>query len=220
MAGSGGFPERIGAHSNPRQSGFSNLEAFKSPTLYLAKLRALDWSLLDSRKNVSEPKLQPRILNEVKPVKGRQTMARRRVVITGTFDILHPGHIFLISEAAKLGEVIVVVARDQNVQRAKGHPAIVPEEQRRFMVEALKGVRKAILGSEHTDLFRVIEQLAPDILLLGPNQEVSTEEVQRELQHRNVKAKVRRLEGLFKGYPLSSTSAIVDRVLATRKSGQ
>jgi len=69
MAGSGGFSERYSAHSNPRQSGFSILEAFKSPTLYLAKLRALAWSLLDSRKNVSESKLQQGILSEVGPVK-------------------------------------------------------------------------------------------------------------------------------------------------------
>jgi len=147
-------------------------------------------------------------------------MDRKRVVVAGTFDLLHPGHVFLISEAAKLGDVFVVVARDKNVLRAKGHPAIVPEDQRRFMVEALKGVTKAVLGSEDTDLFRAIEKLNPDILLLGPNQQVSTELAQRELQRRNLRTKVQRLESLYKGYPLSSTSAIVDRALATRKSGQ
>jgi FAD synthetase len=145
-------------------------------------------------------------------------MGRRRVVVAGTFDILHPGHVFLISEAVKLGDVIVVVARDKNVQRAKGHRVIVPERQRRFMVEALKGVTQAVLGSEDEDLFRVIEQLNPDILLLGPNQQISTEQVERELQRRKLKAKVQRLESLFEGFPLSSTSAIVDKVLATRQS--
>jgi len=147
-------------------------------------------------------------------------MARKQVVVAGTFDILHPGHVFLISEAAKLGDVVVVVARDRNVVRVKGHPATVPEEQRRFMVEALKGVTKAVLGSESTDLYRIIEQLDPDILLLGPNQQVSTERVQKELQQRKLRTKVQRLESLFRDYPLSSTSAILDKVLATRKSEQ
>jgi FAD synthetase len=147
-------------------------------------------------------------------------MARKQVVVAGTFDILHPGHVFLISEAAKLGDVVVVVARDKNVVRVKGHPAIVPEGQRRFMVEALKGVNKAVLGSESTDLYRIIEQLDPDVLLLGPNQQVSTEKVQKELQQRKLKTKVQRLESLFTDYPLSSTSAIVDQALATRKSEQ
>jgi FAD synthetase len=147
-------------------------------------------------------------------------MARKQVVVAGTFDILHPGHVFLISEAAKLGDVVVVVARDKNVVRVKGHPAIVPERQRRFMVEAVKGVAKAVLGSESADLYRIIEQLEPDILLLGPNQQVSTEKVQKELQQRKLKTKVQRLESLFTDYPLSSTSAIVDKALATRKSEQ
>jgi FAD synthetase len=88
------------------------------------------------------------------------------------------------------------------------------------MVEALKGVTKAVLGSENTDLYRIIEQLDPDILLLGPNQQVSTEKVQKELQQRKLRTKVQRLESLFKDYPLSSTSAIVDKALANRKSEQ
>jgi FAD synthetase len=147
-------------------------------------------------------------------------MAKKQVVVAGTFDLLHPGHVFLISEAARLGDVTVVVARDQNVMRAKEHPPIVPEEQRRFMVEALKGVAKAVLGSETTDLFLVVERLNPDILLLGPNQQVSAERVQKELQRRKLRTRVQRLEHIFKDYPLNSTSAIIDRVLATRKSGQ
>ena len=57
-------------------------------------------------------------------------MTAKQVVIAGTFDILHPGHVFLISEAAKLGEVTVVIAQDENVLRAKAHPVIVPAKQR------------------------------------------------------------------------------------------
>ena len=145
-------------------------------------------------------------------------MARKRIVVAGTFDVLHPGHVHLISEAAKIGDVVVVVARDRNVQRVKGHPAVVPEAQRRFMVEALKGVTKAVLGSEDTDLLRIIEQLNPDILLLGPNQQASIDDMQRELQHRKLKTKVHRLESLSKDFPLSSTSAILNKVCTTRKS--
>ena len=39
---------------------------------------------------------------------------KKKVLIAGTFDILHPGHIYLIQEAAKLGDVYVVVATDMN----------------------------------------------------------------------------------------------------------
>ncbi len=38
----------------------------------------------------------------------------KKVLIAGTFDLIHPGHIFLINEAAKLGDVYVIVATDKN----------------------------------------------------------------------------------------------------------
>jgi FAD synthetase len=147
-------------------------------------------------------------------------MTAKRIVVAGTFDILHPGHVFLISEAAKLGEVFVVVARDGNVVHAKGHPVIVSEEQRLFMVQALKGVSKAVLGKPGLDFLEIIEELEPDILLLGPNQKMSIEQVQEELVRRGLKTEVKRLEQLFDEYPLNSTSKIIMKAIANRKDLQ
>ncbi len=93
---------------------------------------------------------------------------KRRVVATGTFDIIHPGHITFLREAKKLGdELIVIVAREKNV-RHKPKP-VVPEEQRRKVVEAIKYVDKAILGDEE-DMFRPIMELKPDVIVLGHDQ--------------------------------------------------
>jgi len=144
-------------------------------------------------------------------------MTRKRVVIAGTFDILHPGHIFLISKAAKMGDVIVVIARDKNVLRTKGHPPVIPEGQRLFMVQCLKGVSQAILGYETTDNLQIIKELNPDILLLGPNQNVSLEEIQIELQRRGLKTRVQRLEELCNDYPLSSTTGIIEKIRTKQK---
>ena len=48
----------------------------------------------------------------------------RKVVVAGTFDIIHEGHIKMLWEAKKLagddGKLIVIVARDENVKRFKG----------------------------------------------------------------------------------------------------
>lgn len=142
----------------------------------------------------------------------------KSIVVAGTFDILHPGHVFLISEAAKIGEVTVIVARDANVLRAKGHPVVIPEAQRLFMVRALKDVSKAILGNTGADFLAIIQQLNPDILLLGPDQKVSLEDIQKELKRRGLKTKVQRLEKLFSDYPLSSTTDIIEKGWASRKS--
>jgi FAD synthetase len=72
-------------------------------------------------------------------------------VATGTFDILHPGHVLYLQRSKALGdELAVIVARDVNVKH-KPKP-MLPEEQRLSMVAALKIVDLAVLGSE-TDIF-------------------------------------------------------------------
>jgi len=144
-------------------------------------------------------------------------MTNKRIVIAGTFDILHPGHVFLITEAAKLGTVTVVIARDENVIHAKGRPAIVPENQRLFMVEALKGVSKAILGNPGPDFVSIVEELKPDILMLGPNQNISQEDVQKKLEQKDLSTQVIRLERLFDEFPLNSTTRIIEKAISNQK---
>ena len=68
-----------------------------------------------------------------------------RVLAQGTFDVLHPGHLHYLEEAAAMGEELhVIVARSDNVTH-KPEP-IVPETQRREMVAALDPVDAARLG--------------------------------------------------------------------------
>ena len=53
-------------------------------------------------------------------------MILRRIVATGTFDILHPGHLYYLEESKKMGdELWAIVARDANVKH-KPCP-IIPE---------------------------------------------------------------------------------------------
>ena len=103
-----------------------------------------------------------------------------RVLVTGVFDILHPGHIFLIHEAAKLGEVYVIVARDATVAKYKHHPPIVPEDQRLEVVQALRDVEYATLGYADKYFMEKALELKPDIIFLGPNQQISTESLQAD----------------------------------------
>jgi len=92
-----------------------------------------------------------------------------RVMATGVFDLLHPGHIEYLSEAKKLGdELVVVVARDSTAERFKHRP-IVPEEQRVEMVSALKPVDRAILGNEGS-IYDILSEIRPDVIALGFDQ--------------------------------------------------
>ena len=113
----------------------------------------------------------------------------------GTFSLVHPGHIYYLSEAKKLAdELIVVIARDSTVKEVKGKCAI-PERQRAKVVEALKPVDKVILGSKQ-DKYEVIVSQEPDILALGPDQEKNIDKFKFELSKRGLNPKIVRIPRL------------------------
>ena len=144
-------------------------------------------------------------------------MTGRRIVATGTFDILHPGHIYYLSESKKLGdELWVIVARDENVKH-KPRP-IVPEEQRRAMIAALRCVDHAILGDKR-DMFRPIEEIRPDIITIGFNQYFNEEKLKKELADRSLAAEVVRI-GKYADGDLASSRKIVERIVEIRGSSQ
>jgi len=137
----------------------------------------------------------------------------RRVVATGTFDILHPGHLYYLEESGKLGdELYVIVARDSNVKH-KPRP-IVPEEQRLRMVAALKPVDHALLG-DRADMFRPIEEIRPAVITVGFNQMFREEQLRAELALRGLSPEIVRIGKLADG-DLCSSRLIVQRVIEKR----
>lgn len=134
----------------------------------------------------------------------------KTVLATGVFDIIHPGHILFLEEAKKLGDrLIVIVARDINVEKRKNKP-IIPERQRLTVVSSLKPVDEAILG-DHEDFYKPVQEINPDIIALGPNQHINQKELEEELQKRGLKANVVRIDKLFEG-ELASTRKIIEKI--------
>jgi FAD synthetase len=138
-----------------------------------------------------------------------------RVMATGVFDLLHPGHVFFLTEARKLGDdLVVVVARDQTARRLKREP-YVAEHIRREMVEALKPVDRAVLGSQ-TDIYETVVREKPQIIALGYNQQWNEREVESECARRGVPVKVVRL-GAYPHNELA-TRKIIERILERAKA--
>ena len=133
-----------------------------------------------------------------------------RVVATGTFDLLHPGHVLYLERSRALGdELVVIVARDVNV-RHKPKP-ILPETQRQRMVQSLKAVDKAVLGEEQ-DIFKTIEQLKPDIITLGYDQHFDPGRLEAELSRRDLHPRIVRIEE-NESCNLCSSRRIVAKIL-------
>jgi len=135
-------------------------------------------------------------------------------MITGTFDIIHPGHIFLINEAAKLGDVYVVVATDRNREKYSGEVPIVPEEQRLEVIENIKNVKQALLGRKDNNTLRIVEEINPDIILLGPSQHYDIEILRKELKDKNLgHIIVKRLNKFYDKFKLNSSGKIKQKIL-------
>jgi FAD synthetase len=136
-----------------------------------------------------------------------------RVLATGTFDILHPGHILYLRTAKELGdELFVIVSRDSMVQH-KSKP-ILPEQQRLQVVQALEMVDHAELGSER-DIFEPLKLIKPDIIALGFDQYFDENELQEDLEKRHIPSKVIRLHNHDSGN-LSGTEDIIREIIKRR----
>jgi FAD synthetase len=103
-------------------------------------------------------------------------LARRKIVLaTGVFDLLHLGHVRFLVESKRRGgpgaRLVVVVARDQTVFNRKGRRPILPEHQRRELVASLRAVDSAILGHQNLDMLGILEEVKPDIICVGYDQQ-------------------------------------------------
>jgi FAD synthetase len=137
----------------------------------------------------------------------------RRVVATGTFDILHPGHLYYLEESKKLGdELWVIVARDANVKH-KPRP-IIPEEHRLQMVASLKPVSHAILGDK-TDMFHPIKEIRPAVITIGFNQHFDERKLHQQLAERGLTPEIVRI-GKYADEDLCSSRFVVQRIIEVR----
>jgi len=96
----------------------------------------------------------------------------KTVMVFGTFDILHLGHLNLFKQAKCLGDkLIVVVARDCNVEKIKVQKPIHNEKERLEFLRHIDLVDVVILGDK-VDIYKVIEKVKPDVIALGYDQVV------------------------------------------------
>ena len=141
---------------------------------------------------------------------------KRVVLASGVFDLLHLGHVKFLEEAKKAGgkdaELLVIIARDCTVEKNKGRKPIMPENQRRALVESLKVVDEAVLGFEEFDIGDVIERIKPDVIALGYDQADMEKRVQEYVDKHKLNVTVIRI-GKFEEDALDSSSKIRQKIV-------
>jgi FAD synthetase len=148
----------------------------------------------------------------------KESKKRKIVLASGVFDLLHLGHVKFLEEAKKAGgrnaELIVIVARDSTVEKRKGKKPIMPENQRRALLESLKVVDEAILGYEDFNMQRVIEKIKPDIIAIGHDSHMTNMEqtVRNYVKEKGLKIKIVKI-GKFGEDELNSSSKIKQKII-------
>jgi D-beta-D-heptose 7-phosphate kinase/D-beta-D-heptose 1-phosphate adenosyltransferase len=101
-------------------------------------------------------------------VRGWHNDNKRVVFTNGCFDLLHAGHLSLLHEAARHGDIMIVaINSDASVSRLKGAARpLIPEGERAEMLAALKCVDAVTIFAEDTPL-ELLRAIRPDVLVKG-----------------------------------------------------
>ncbi len=90
--------------------------------------------------------------NELKgfpePLPASSAPGKKKVIVTGSYDWFHSGHVRFLEEVSGYGDLYVVVGHDANIRllKGEGHP-LLPQAERRYVVGSIKYVKQALISS-------------------------------------------------------------------------
>ena len=96
-------------------------------------------------------------------------MPRKKIFVSGCFDMLHSGHVRFLEEAAGYGEVHVGLGSDRTIWELKGRAPVNTQSERKYLIEALRHVKACHIntGAGILDFLAEIKRVAPDIFIVN-----------------------------------------------------
>ena len=124
----------------------------------------------------------------------QQPQQLKTVLIFGTFDLLHAGHENMIGQARAHGDqIIAIIARDETVQKIKGHSPYHSEKDRMKNLKNSGLVDKVMLGNAGNK-YDVIRKLRPQVIALGYDQFAFTYGLEKLIIDEKIGAQIQRLK--------------------------
>ncbi len=107
------------------------------------------------------------------------TMAKKKVFVSGCFDMLHSGHVAFLKEASGFGDLYIGLGSDKTIRDLKGRETIYSEDERAYMLSALSCVHKVFInkGSGLLDFLEDMKELKPDIFVVNEDGHTPEKEV-------------------------------------------
>ena len=96
-------------------------------------------------------------------------MSKKKVFVSGCYDMLHSGHVAFFKEASSHGDLYVGIGSDATIKELKDRKTINTEQERLYMVKAIRYVKEAFInsGSGIMDFEEDVKQLKPDIFFVN-----------------------------------------------------
>jgi FAD synthetase len=117
----------------------------------------------------------------------------KRVMASGVFDLVHPGHLFYLRKAKRLGDhLIVVITSDGHAAASKRQPHH-SQYERAELVASLEPVDEVLIGADPYDLLATVGQANPQVIALGHDQSFDPEELRQTLARAGLAVDVVRL---------------------------
>lgn len=110
----------------------------------------------------------------------------KKVFVSGCYDLLHSGHVEFFRQAAQYGDLYVGIGSDATIMELKHHKTMFPEDERLFMVKAIRYVHDACInrGNGFLDFSPTVDALQPDIFVV--NEDGSSEDKRRFCEERGI----------------------------------
>ncbi|MBI5139411.1 adenylyltransferase/cytidyltransferase family protein [Candidatus Nomurabacteria bacterium] len=121
---------------------------------------------------------------------------KTRIMVFGTFDNLHEGHLNFFKQAKNLEKfsyLIVSIARDKNVLRIKGKFPEKKERERMKLVKKIKLADRVVLSGLKNHLTHIIKE-RPDIIALGYDQKAYVKNLKKDLKNKGILVRIARLK--------------------------
>ena len=93
----------------------------------------------------------------------------KKVFVSGCYDLLHSGHVEFFRQASQYGDLYVGIGSDKTIEELKGHKTMYSEQERLFMVQAIRYVKQAYInqGSGMLDFLPTLDLVHPDCLVVN-----------------------------------------------------
>ena len=102
-------------------------------------------------------------------VNKKLMLEKKKVFVSGCYDLLHSGHVEFFRQAAQYGDLYVGIGSDETILHYKNHKTLYNEKERLFMVKAIRYVKDAYInaGSGIMDFIPTVDFLKPEILVVN-----------------------------------------------------